>query len=151
MRMEHDGPPDPKPRGSSGYLPGGVKKAREETAAEFAKEMGWTFNPFEPRLASEPCGNFGVIHPPGPNARIAMETQLPPADAPLHEHLAFVGQVAVAMPEGVRLHDISRRYVGWDDCGWCVVFYAGSDIAAEAPDLSHAAMLAAIQAKRGAL
>lgn len=138
MYMDHDGPPDTTPRGSSGYLPGGVKKAREETAAEFAAEMN-----AQVYVGDDVIANAGRMDLP--------EFTLPPADAPLHEHLAFVGQVAVAMPEGVRLHDISRRYVGWDDCGWCVVFYAGSDIAAEAPDLSHAAMLAAIQAKRGAL
>lgn len=37
MYMEHDGPPDTKPRGSSGYLPGGVSGEKPApTAAEVA-------------------------------------------------------------------------------------------------------------------
>ena len=130
--------------------------AREETAAEFAKEMGWTFNPFEPRLASEPCGNFGVIHPPGPNARIAMETQLPPADAPLHEHLAFVGHVAEALYPTWQLEGIGNvwRFREPNPLEWRVTFWNWGSVVqsvrCSAADLSSAAMLAAIQAKRGA-
>lgn len=112
------------------------EETREETAAEFAAAMN-----AQVYAGDDVIANAGRMDLP--------DFTLPPADAPLHEHLAFVGHVAEAMPEGVRLHDISRRYVGWDDWGWRVVFYAASDIEAEAPDLSHAAMLAAIKATGG--
>lgn len=42
MYMEHDGPPDTKPRGSSGYLPGGVSGEKPApTAEEIAAAREW--------------------------------------------------------------------------------------------------------------
>ena len=113
-------------------------KTREETAVEFADAMN-----AQVYVGDNVIANAGQMALPS--------FTLPDADAPLHEHLEFVGKVAEAMPEGTVLHDIRRVYVGWDAWGWRVVFYAAADRAAEAPDLSHAAMLAAIEAKRGAL
>lgn len=61
---------------------------------------------------------------------------LPAPDAPLYEHLAFVGRAAVAIDE--------PPLCLWPtDFGWCVTL---GEAQATAPDLSHAALLAALAA-----
>ena len=57
MYMDHDGPPDPKPRGSSGYLPGGVSGEKPApTAAEVAaarQHATWLRDQFTERTRIE--------------------------------------------------------------------------------------------------
>lgn len=98
-------------------------KTREETAVEFAKAMGWKYVPESP----DELAHF-VTNGEDP------EKLYPPnwMGRPLHEHLSFVGKVAEAMPDG-----------------FVRTFFA--NVGDDWTDLSHAAMLAAISAKRGAL
>ncbi len=112
---------------------------RETAARRFAEVMGWSFG-------------IGPLNIPGfwfqGSDGTPFHGPLPDADAPLHEHLAFVGRVAEAC--GPIVHGefgiVSRESGG--NVEWCV----WKDYCAQgvAPDLSHAALLAGIAAKEGA-
>lgn len=103
-------------------------QTREETARAFTEAMGWTF------AISRFGGHF--------NAGSPDPFRLPAPDAPLHEHLAFVGRVAAALGTGVQMGYCPKARAAW-------VGFDERVRSQEAPDPSWAAMLAAIEAKRG--
>lgn len=118
-------------------------RTREETAAEFAAEMN-----AQVYVGDDVIANAGRMDLP--------EFTLPPADAPLHEHLAFVGHVAEALYPTWQLEGIGNvwRFREPNPLEWRVTFWnwvsVVQSVRCSAADLSSAAMLAAIQAKRGA-
>lgn len=90
------------------------------------------------------------IHPEEKRGLIGFMTfghrkfDFPAPDAPLHAHLAFVGELAEAA--GLRLLEINKL---WDD-GWqCrLANQTGMlDWICDAPDLAHAAVRAALAAR----
>lgn len=112
--------------------------AREEAARRFADLLGWTYLPeerlfFTPPFVGDECDD---------------EIEFPAPDAPLHEHLAFVGRVAEAVE--VREFAIESPTYRNGDEKFRVTFWPGiSACAADAKDLSFAALLAACKAKEG--
>lgn len=96
---------------------------RVAAARRFAELMGWQYHESHPSITFWNIGG------------------LPAPDAPLHEHLAFVGRVA----EAVKPRVILLRLF---DCGaWIVSFRAvGRKYESTNPDLVHAALLAAVAA-----
>ena len=107
-------------------------QTREETARAFAEAVGWELSIHE--MPSRVTVFGGV---PFTFALI-----LPAPDAPLHEHLAFVGRIAEALGTGVQMGYCPKSRAAW----------VGLDErvrSSEAPDPSHAAMLAAIEARKG--
>jgi len=113
--------------------------SRKDDARRFAAAMGWTVDrrqdgetQFEvPRLTMDGVRGHATMW------------NLPPADAPLPRHLAFVGRVAEALDLPVRFDSISNGTFG-------VAYYTRET---EMPDESSrsdpswAAMLAAIAAR----
>lgn len=106
-------------------------QTREETARAFAETMGWRFHPILPIPHTTPIQGFA------PNGWI-----LPTQDAPLHEHLTFVGRVAEALGTGVQMGYCPKARAAW-------VGFDERVRSQEAPDPSWAAMLAAIEARKG--
>lgn len=106
-----------------------MSQTREETARAFAAAMGWRFHPILPIPHTTPIQGFA------PNGWI-----LPAPDAPLHEHLAFVGRVAEALGTGVQMGYCPKARAAW-------VGFDERVRSQEAPDPSWAAMLAAIAAR----
>jgi hypothetical protein len=112
---------------------------RDADAEKLAGAMGWKLLP---ATAERRCAMFAPVGIP-----------IPAPDAPLGEQLAFVGrlaeQLATGFGEGHGLFGIDRRFDGWDDAGWCVTFRGvnGAEAKAEAPDLVHATIRAALAAK----
>jgi hypothetical protein len=108
---------------------------REEAARRFAELAGWKLRPL-PRSPAYVPTHFET----DPGSHTGGERiDFPLQDAPLHEHLEFVGRIAEAVG-----HD--RWYISTmdDPRGFMVQFVmlgGGS-----APDLSHAALLAGIAA-----
>lgn len=80
---------------------------RDEAARAFAEKMGWEFEPagrgsyFRWRVLTEQCED-----------RAWRYADLPAPDAPLHEHLAFVGRVAEAIYPRRDGQDLDQQ-VGW--------------------------------------
>lgn len=107
-------------------------QTREETARAFAETMGWRFHPILPIPHTTPIQGFA------PNGWI-----LPTPDAPLHEHLAFVGRVSSARWD----HPPYKLHIAYEHGLGAVVWI--NDVRGDAPDPSHAAMLAAIEARKG--
>ena len=123
---------------------------REEAARKFAEVMGWecehghwTVGVGVGELVV--TAFYRVIDAEG-HVEPEDEIELPPADAPLHEHLAFVGRVAEALSPWT----LSVIYAHERAGTWHVGFHRrpGHLITGpEASDPSWAAMLAAIEAK----
>lgn len=121
---------------------------REQAARDFAAAMGWEFVGREEYADFEHPEYFGQFDWKRSAAELAaaedddeMESLgIPPADAPLHEHLAFVGRVAEAICVEGGLIDWNRLTghgaVTWPYQKTC-----------EATDISWAALLAATAAK----
>jgi len=109
------------------------EETRDETADRFAAAIGWEFDAHDRGFCA-----------PHPTIRGAMTSvcDLPEPDAPLHSHLAFVGRVAEALGAS---HVRVSYSVGMAAC----VKFAPLDgrTTSSAPDLSHAAMLAALAAR----
>ena len=106
-----------------------MSQTREETARAFAEAMGWELSIHE---MSSRVTVFGGV--PFTFALI-----LPAPDAPLHEHLAFVGRIAEAL-------GLVGKFISWER------YHAGDEVQfhlsrALASDPSWAAMLAAIAAR----
>jgi len=133
---------------------------RETAAREFCKLIGWTYQePHESAgigtpvtFTSAPFQMWDMEH----NQRIDTHAEFPVADAPLHEHLAFVGRIAEAVGRGISLERIARRWKPSviDTFDWHVVV-AEQEFRAEsklwhgsASDLSWAALLAGTAALR---
>lgn len=115
-------------------------QTREETARAFAAAMGWTILP----LADPPTtlGMRGWVEFETRLPKLVRDNvRLPAPDAPLHEHLAFVGRVAEALGTGVQMGYCPKARAAW-------VGFDERVRSQEAPDPSWAAMLAAIEAKR---
>lgn len=116
---------------------------REEAARRFAELIGGHFDP-ESRWIDGP-------HPTIRGADTSL-CRLPAPDAPLHEHLAFVGRVAEAIGDRWELWNVYRDGHRRDS-RWHVGFTRGPAGASRsinglsAADPSHAALLAAIAAK----
>lgn len=120
-------------------------QTRDGTASRFATSVGWhkcetmTFRPFG--RASDPAPPHGIgfiVHREMKDEMV----HLPDHDAPLHEHLAFVGRVAEALgAEGFTIDSNPARV--WFRVGAAI----GDGKPGEDGDLSEAAMLAAIAAK----
>lgn len=117
--------------------------SREEAARAFAKAMGgWEF------FAASTAEARGWFDRPHPTIKSAdtFAFDFPNADAPLHEHLAFVGRVAMALGKPWRL-------TFGDYTGAALPFQVGFSRAddenhiAWASDPSWAALLAALEAK----
>lgn len=129
-------------------------QTREETARAFAAAMGWRWAEETPEHRS-PGGLYLpriplVFSVPGEGDAIGSALFLPDPSAPLHEHLAFVGRVAEALGT-----DTFRNFGGvWKERRapeWRVAFdHEGRNFGCNgfAPDLSWAAMLAAIEARK---
>lgn len=107
-------------------------QTRKETARAFAEAMGWTF--YGDRYPADADRYFT-------RADGRYVTNLPAPDAPLHEHLAFVGRVAEALGTGVQMGYCPKARAAW-------VGFDERVRSQEAPDPSWAAMLAAIAVKR---
>ena len=116
---------------------------RDADCARLAEAMGWTVG------LRTLCGEIGFRRRDGDGIDI------PAPDAPLPAQMEFVGKLAVEVQTGFGesdgLFSLSRLYDGWDDAGWLVVFRGqhGEDCSAEAPDLAHAAVRAALATRGG--
>jgi len=112
-----------------------------------AKAMGWVYaHGAGDRSDSMGCFYWDIIdNEPGDGFDV------PNSDAPLHEHLAFVGRVAQALGPVCHLVYVST----YGDTQWSVCFKPGTAMmewrsgTGVAPDPSWAAMLAAIEARKG--
>jgi len=72
---------------------------------------------------------------------------IPAPDAPLHEHLAFVGRIATALPEGWRLVQVEDEDAGYGiEPAWVVRFWGRKDgtKVGRAPSPTEAAVDAAL-------
>lgn len=121
---------------------------REQAARRFADLTDRIYWP--PQPASDPASGPGIgalswciaarAVPLRPGVMGEPCLWLPAPDAPLHEHLAFVGRIAEAVGAGAEFSaEVSAEFGGAR-----VLF--GDHAIALAPDLSHAALLAAISA-----
>lgn len=106
-------------------------EVRNDVASRFAESVGWKFQ----KRSQGAC-----FYAPDCGLYIA----LPSARAPNRYHFVFLGEVAEVC--GRELREASRVFNGLIPCGWKVVFANGPEYAAEASDLSMAAMLAVIKA-----
>lgn len=108
---------------------------RGDAARAAAKAMGWEFIPgIEPGFERVP--------------RVRYLLRLPAPDAPLSEHLAFVGRLAEELGVEMGKPPLDAMRVSLDSCGpvgWNV-WFRGSD-PQSAPDPSWAALLAVAAAK----
>jgi len=113
---------------------------RERAAREFVGVMGWVFLK---NYALTPLGSIHFSVLPDPRGGVEKIIELPAPDAPLHEHLAFVGRVAEEL--GTR-----PTIASLDTGGWYVSFPGSPTYHGTAADPSYAAMLAAKVMRRGA-
>lgn len=114
-----------------------MSNEREEAARKFAEAMGWKYD----GEAWDERNQFR-IGTPNKYGEHPQRVRLPAPDAPLHEHLAFVGRVAEAL--GVR----TMRFQLWDT-GAATVQFASRRASGTHRDPSWAALLAATEAAKG--
>lgn len=119
---------------------------REEAAIALGAALGWdVIRDIGGRFSGWGIGPKEIVEQDGfirRYERWPQNVSLPAPDAPLHEHLAFVGRVAEALGTGVQMGYCPKARAAW----------VGLDErvrSSEAPDPSWAAMLAAIEARKG--
>lgn len=137
--------------------------SRDADAAKLAEKMGWDWVPEAdtdttsiPWDDGQGSGVFRILYP-GVGShevdgfRFTMDTEdlivVPLPDAPLHAHMEFVGRLAEALVGTPRSNtNLGVEFLAAVD--YYMVSFDGQR--ASAPDLSHAAILAALAAKGGA-
>lgn len=116
---------------------------REEAAIALGAALGWdVVRDIGGHFSGWGIGPKEIVEQDGfirRYERWPQNVSLPATDAPLHEHLAFVGRVAEAL-------GLDGKFISWER------YHAGDEVQfhenrALASDPSWAAMLAAIEAK----
>jgi hypothetical protein len=112
-------------------------RTREDAAREFAEAIGWRVGD----VGATTTRWFGTGTLWGKDQGLVY---LPPPDAPLHEHLAFVGRVAEAVGDFEEVQRYDRKDGNGYEWHVCLTSFGECYIAT---DLSWAALLAGIAAK----